>query len=72
MFTPAFWKDLAERAIASAAGGAVTAMGGAALGVIETDWIGVASFAAGTAIFSVLKALAATRRGDPESASLVR
>lgn len=61
IWTLAFWKATAERAISSAAGGALTALGTDLFGILDVDAVGVASIAAGTALVSVLKALAASK-----------
>jgi len=68
-----FLKDLAERVIATAAGAAlsVMVMTGFDFGDLA-DWRFAGQVAAGAAVLSLLKGLAATRMGDPESASLVK
>lgn len=71
IFTAAFWADTAERVIASAAGGALAAIGADAFGVLDADWATIGSLAAGTAVVSLLKAVVASRLGDG-SASLVQ
>lgn len=71
MFTRAFWKDAAERVVASAAGGALTVLGLDAVNVLDADWKVVVGTAAGTGLVSLLKALAARTVNDSESASLV-
>lgn len=66
MFTKKFLTDLAERVIASAAGGALAAV---AVGVTAPEKIaGAAGIAA---LVSLLKGLVASRVADPTSASLV-
>lgn len=65
-WTLQFWKATAERAIASVAGGALSVIGADAFGVLEADWVGIASVAAGAGVISVLKALAAgAKDGNP-------
>lgn len=72
MFTLAFWKDAGERAIATAAQSGLALLGAEGLGVLTVDWTEVASVAALAAVLAVLKALAASRLGEPGTASLVR
>lgn len=73
MWTTAYWKDLTERVVSSAAGGALTAWGG---GEVANLWTAdarlITGMAAGAALISLLKGLAAVKRGDPASASLLR
>ena len=64
-------KDTFERALSSAAGAALTVLGLDALNVMTADWALAGSMAAGAAVLSVLKALAARKVGNPNSASLV-
>ena len=71
MFTRVFWKDLAERVVSSAAGGALTVTGLAGVNVLELDWKVVGGAALGTGLVSFLKGLYASQVGDSESASLV-
>jgi tetrahydromethanopterin S-methyltransferase subunit C len=71
MFTRAFWKDTVERVVASAAGGALTALGLDVVNVLDTDWKVVVGSAAGTGLVSLLKALVARNVNDPQSASLI-
>ena len=70
MFTRKFWTDALERAIKSAAQGALTAGVFDQAGVIGTDWVGVASIAGGMALASVLTSLVSSQVGDPDSASI--
>ena len=71
MFTAAFWKDAAERVIASAAGGFLTVTGLDAFDVLSADWKALLGVSAGTGLISLAKALVAGRLHDPDSASLV-
>lgn len=59
MFKKKFWADLAERALASAAGAVVAAVGvdQATPNVLTLDYKLLGGLAAGAAAFSVLKAL---------------
>lgn len=68
MWTAKFWKDLAERMIASAAGGALAAVG------VDGFTFDVKHLLIGAglaALVSLLKGLIAAQKGDPTSASLV-
>lgn len=71
MFTRSFWKDMVERVVSSAAGGALTALGLDFVNILDADWKVIAGSAAGTGLISLLKALAAHQLNDPNSASLV-
>ena len=60
IWTRAFWKATAERAIATASQAAILTFGGDLFfNAIEADWATVGGAAAGGAILAVLKALAA-------------
>jgi hypothetical protein len=67
MWTTKFWKDLAERIISSAAGGAL-----AILLTGSTDWVKILAGAGIAALVSLLKGLIASQKGDPTSPSLVQ
>ena len=72
MFNRKFLTDLAERAISTAAQAALSLIGIDALfDSFNADWQAIASVAAGGAVLSVLKGLAARHTGDPNSASFV-
>ncbi len=71
MFTRAFWKDTAERAISTAAQAAIGLLSADGLGVLDVDWGDVGSVSGLAALIAVLKALVASRVNDPESASFV-
>lgn len=66
MFTGKFWRDAAERIVASFAGSYVAS---AAVfgGILDYKALEIA---AGAAIFSLFKSLAASQIGDKDSASL--
>lgn len=71
MFTKKFWRDAAERSVAtfaeSFAGYAIAA---GTTDVIHFNWQGAASSAAFATVLALAKALAASKVGDQESASL--
>lgn len=72
MFTTTFWKDLGERVIASAAGGALAALGIDAFGKAHDLNPSHILIGAGVAAaVSLLKGIVASQKGDPTSASLV-
>jgi len=71
IFTAMFWKDAAERAVATAAQALVAVLGVDGLDWLQIDGRGIAATAAGAAVLSVLKSLVASRVNDPDSASLV-
>lgn len=70
VFTKTFWRDTTERVVASAAGGALAALGADAVDVLQVDGLAVLGVAGGAALVSLLKALVASRIGSPSSASL--
>jgi hypothetical protein len=71
VFTRTFWKDTAERVIATAAGGMLTVIGLNAFDVLHADWKALLGFGLGTGLVSFLTAIVASEVNDPESASLV-
>lgn len=71
MWTRTFWRDAAERAVATAAEAALALVAADGMGVLEVDWAHVGSVSGLAAVAAVLKALVASRTGDPSSASLV-
>lgn len=73
MWTTDYWKGVAERAVSSAAQGAITMIGATALvPAWEVSWPGVAGVALTMGALSVLKSLAAAYVGDRGTPSLVR
>ncbi|MEV1295759.1 holin [Pseudonocardia sp. NPDC049635] len=73
MFTTVFWKDAAERAIATGAQtlvGLWTAAG--VFNLLTVDWAAAGGVAAGAAALSLLKSLVATTIAERGTASLVR
>lgn len=57
MFTLAFWKATAERAISTAAQSALLVLGADQINVVSVEWPAVLGFAAGGAVLTVLKSL---------------
>jgi r1t holin len=73
MWTAKFWKDLTERMIASAAGGALAVIGAGELtGDGSVSWQAMLLGAGVAALVSFLKGLIASQKGDATSASLVQ
>ncbi len=70
MFTKVFWRDAAERAVATAAQASLAVVGADWFNLLQVDFAAVLGTAAGGAFLSLLKALAARKIGDQESASL--
>lgn len=66
-----FVRDLAERAVASAAAGVLSVTGLDVVDVLHLDWKAAFGVGAGAALVSVLKGLVARKVGDPESAALL-
>ena len=60
IWTAQFWKATAERAIATAAQGALATLGTDLFGILDVDAVAVLSIAGGAALASVLKSIAAT------------
>jgi hypothetical protein len=60
--TKAFWKEAANRAVATAAQAALGAITADAAGVLTADWKAMAVTAAGAAVFSILTSLAGPNR----------
>ena len=68
MFTLAFWRATAERAISTGAQSALLILGADQVNVVEVGWPVVAGFAAGGAALTVLKALAfGGKDGNPSA-----
>lgn len=71
MLTRLFWRDAAERALSTAAQSALLVIGADQFNALTLDWQNLAGFAAGGAVLSLLKSLAAGKFvGDNQSASL--
>ena len=72
MWSKKFWRDAVERAVSTAAQSALLVLGGGALpgSVINANWQNVGGVAAGGAMLTLLKAIAASNVGTKGSASL--
>jgi hypothetical protein len=71
MWSLAFWKDTAERAIRTAAQALLALWGTQVTGIMEVDWAQALSVAALAALSSVLMSLIATGVGDKGTPSFV-
>jgi hypothetical protein len=70
MQVPVFVKDLAERAVKTAAQTAVTVLGAEQLNVLHVDWATVAGLTGGATLLSVLTSLASLKFGSTGTASV--
>jgi hypothetical protein len=71
MWSLAFWKDTAERAIRTAAQALLALWGTQVTGIMEVDWAQALSVAALAALSSVLMSLIATGVGNKGTPSFV-
>lgn len=71
MFTRLFWKDVAERAVKTAAQFTLVGLGGNFTSVWSADWRQIAGAAAAGAVTSVLTSLASERFGPSGTPSVV-
>lgn len=72
MFTWQFVKDLGERVLVAAVSALLAGVGGDLANVWVMDWGHVVGLAAGAALVTLLEGIAATRTGDPQSASVLK
>jgi hypothetical protein len=72
MSASSFVKDLAERAVKTAAQTALTVLGAEQLNVLHVDWETVTGLAGGAALLSVLSSLASLKFGNTGTASAVK
>ena len=71
MLTSKFWRDALERSIATFAEAfGAYALAAGTTDVIHLDWVGAASTAGFATLLALLKALAASKVGPDENASL--
>lgn len=72
MWSALFWRDAAERSIATAAqaAGALLFVDNLPVGLLAVDWPAGLSLVGSAALLSLLKSLAASKVGDTGSASL--
>ena len=68
IWTGKFWKATTERAIATAAQGALATLGTDLFGILDVDAVAVLSVAGGAALVSVLKSVAVTAATGSPSA----
>jgi hypothetical protein len=71
MWSSAFWKDAAERAIRTAAQAILAMWGTQVTGIMQVDLVQTASVAAFAAVASLLMSIVAGGVGDHESASVI-
>lgn len=71
MWSRKFWMDAAERAVKSAAGGALLVVGANQANVLTLDWANLAGFAGGAALISLLMSLGSEPFGPKGTPSLV-
>src|SRR5437868_6680567 len=68
MFTKKFWKATAERAVKTLAQSAIATATAAGTGLVDTDWVGIASTAGMATVLSVLSSVASSgTNGDGPS-----
>lgn len=72
MWEMKFWKGTLERAIRTAAQAVLALLGTDVAGILQVDWVQVASVAGLAAFLSVLMSVVATGVGDHESPSFIR
>lgn len=57
VLTREFWSFAGERAIKTFAQAALATLGGGTVGLLDVDWVGVASVSAGAAVLSILTSI---------------
>lgn len=72
MFSKTFVIDLAERVIFTFAEAFLAVLVASGTGFVNIDTVKGAAIAGGAAVLSVLKGIASSLKGDPESASAVQ
>jgi hypothetical protein len=71
LFSAAYLKDLAERAVSSFAGGVLSVLGGDLVNVWDVDYKTAFGVGLGAAVVSVVKGLAAKGVGDADTAAFL-
>lgn len=71
MWSKQFWRDTAERAIKTVAQTAVALLGTGAIGLLDVDWVQVASVSTLAGIVSVLTSIGSDNIGAKGTPSLV-
>ena len=71
MWTGAFWKQAAERALKTFAQAVLAMLTGDGLGVLDVNWAAIASVGALAAVASILTSIVSAPAGEPNSPSLV-
>lgn len=71
MRTRGFWVDVFERAASTFAQALAALLAADGLGVTDAPWPAALSVAAMAALLSVLKSVAATKVGDPDTGALL-
>jgi len=70
MWTISFWKDTAERAIKTFAQAAIAGLSANVVGVLDVDWVAIASVSALAALVSILTSIASAPFASEGTASL--
>ena len=70
ILTPEFWKDAAERSVATAAQAALAAIGVDQVSAFDLNYKDLAGIAAGGALLALLKAVALSGRRTPPDSNL--
>lgn len=71
MVSVKWMRDMAERAVSTFMQGFLSVCGGDVLGLWALNWRVAFGIGVGAGLLSVVKSMIASKRGDPDSASLV-
>ena len=71
MFTWKFWRQVLERSVKTAAQAAILAIGADQINVMAVNWVGIAGFAAGGFVLSVLTSIVSLPVGEGNSPSVL-
>lgn len=71
MWSKKFWQDAAERAVKTVAQTAAGLLGAGAVGLLDVDWLQLASVAGLAGLASVLTSIGSTGFGREDSASVI-